>query len=170
MDEKENGLILRALQASDGPRLVRMDERITGRNRSVWYERRLKRALEESDLNVSIGAEKDGVLVGAMLGSVQYGEFGVAEPVAVLETILVDERHQRRGIGTAMLEQFVRNLSRLGVERIRTEVGWTEALAVFLGLHGFDLAPRLVLERSLAADAGNEPAASRSFSATPRSE
>jgi hypothetical protein len=69
-----------------------------------------------------------------------------------------------------MLEQFVRNLSRLGVERIRTEVGWTEALAVFLGLHGFDLAPRLVLERSLAADAGNEPAASRSFSATPRSE
>jgi ribosomal protein S18 acetylase RimI-like enzyme len=170
MDEKENGLILRALQASDGPRLVRMDERITGRNRSVWYERRLKRALEESDLNVSIGAEKDGVLVGAMLGSVQYGEFGVAEPVAVLETILVDERHQRRGIGTAMLEQFVRNLSRLGVERIRTEVGWTEALAVFLGLHGFDLAPRLVLGRSLAADAGNEPAASRSFSATPRSE
>ncbi|HSE63504.1 MAG TPA: GNAT family N-acetyltransferase [Thermoanaerobaculia bacterium] len=170
MDEKEDGLILRALQASDGPRLVRMDERITGRNRSVWYERRLKRALEESDLNVSIGAEKDGVLVGAMLGSVQYGEFGVAEPVAVLETILVDERHQRRGIGTAMLEQFVRNLSRLGVERIRTEVGWTEALAVFLGLHGFDLAPRLVLERSLAADAGNGPAASGSFSATPRSE
>jgi len=170
MDEKENGLILRALRASDGPRLVRMDERITGRNRSVWYERRLKRALEESDLNVSIGAEKDGVLVGAMLGSVQYGEFGVAEPVAVLETILVDERHQRRGIGTAMLEQFVRNLARLGVERIRTEVGWTEALGVFLGLHGFDLAPRLVLERSLAADAPNGPPASGSFSAPPRSE
>jgi predicted N-acetyltransferase YhbS len=170
MDEKENGLILRALKPSDGPRLVRMDERITGRNRSVWYERKLKRALEESDLNVSIGAEKDGVLVGAMLGSVQYGEFGVAEPVAVLETILVDERHQGRGIGTAMLEQFVRNLSGLGVERIRTEVGWSEALGVFLGLHGFDLAPRLVLERSLAADAGNGPPASGSFSATPRSE
>ena len=170
MDEKENGLILRTLQPSDGPRLVRMDERITGRNRSVWYERKLKRALEESDLNVSIGAEKDGVLVGAMLGSVQYGEFGVAEPVAVIETILVDEHHQGRGIGTAMLEQFVLNLSRLGVERIRTEVGWSEALGVFLGLHGFALAPRLVLERSLAADATSGPPASESFSASPRSE
>jgi GNAT superfamily N-acetyltransferase len=153
MDEEANGVILRALRATDGERLVRMDERITGRNRGVWYERKLKRALEESDLNVSIGAEIDGILVGAMLGSVQYGEFGVAEPVAVLETILVDERHQGHGIGTAMLEEFARNLSRLGVERIRTEVGWSEALGVFLGMHGFDLAPRLVLERPLGSEA-----------------
>lgn len=157
MDEEANGVILRALRASDGERLVRMDERITGRNRSVWYERKLKRALEESDLNVSIGAEADGTLVGAMLGSVQYGEFGVAEPVAVLETILVDERHQGRGIGTAMLEEFARNLSRLGVERIRTEVGWSEALGVFLGMHGFALAPRLVLERPLDSEASPPP-------------
>jgi ribosomal protein S18 acetylase RimI-like enzyme len=153
MDGEENGVILRSLRTADGPRLVRMDERITGRNRALWYERKLKRALEESDVNVSIGAEVSGVLVGAMLGSIQYGEFGVTEPIAVLDTILVDERYQGRGIGTAMLEEFARNLSRLGVEKIRTEVGWSEALNVFLGLHGFALAPRLVLERPLV-DAG----------------
>lgn len=169
MDQEENGLILRALKPSDGARIVRMDERITGRNRSVWYERKLKRALEESDLNVSIGAEREGVLVGAMLGSVQYGEFGVAEPVAVLETILVDERYQGRGIGTAMLEEFASNLSRLGVQKIRTEVGWSEALGVFLGLHGFALAPRLVLERPLAADSPPGPTPGL-FRRTPRSE
>lgn len=158
MEDEENGLILRALRSSDCSRLVRMDERITGRNRTLWYERKLKRALEESDLNVSIGAELGGFLVGAMLGSVQYGEFGVPERVAVLDTIIVDEGHQGRGIGTAMLEEFARNLARLGIERIRTEVGWSEALGVFLGLHGFSLAPRLVLERPLAGDAPTGPA------------
>jgi GNAT superfamily N-acetyltransferase len=152
MDSETDRLILRALRASDGPRLARMDERITGRNRAVWHERRLKRALEESDVNVSIGAELDGLLVGAMLGSVQYGEFGVPERVAVLDTILVDELYQGRGFGSAMLEEFARNLSRLGIDRIRTEVGLSEALRTFLGLHGFGLAPRVVLERPLAAD------------------
>lgn len=171
MEKERDRLILRALRSSDGPRLVRMDERITGRNRTVWYERKLKRALEESDVNVSIGAEVDGVLVGAMLGSVQYGEFGVPEQIAILDTILVDERHQRHGIGTAMLEEFAVNLSRLGIERMRTEVGWSEALGVFLGLHGFALAPRLVLERPLSADspAGSLPPAA-SFPGDPRNE
>jgi predicted N-acetyltransferase YhbS len=170
MESDENGLILRALRPSDAPRLVRMDERITGRNRAMWYERQLKRALEESDVNVSIGAEVGGVLVGAMLGSVQYGEFGVPERVAVLDTILVDEGHQGRGIGTAMLEEFARNLARLGIERIRTEVGWSEALGVFLGLHGFALAPRLVLERPLEVDSAAGSPPPPAFPANPRSE
>lgn len=161
MESEENGLTLRALRPSDAPRLIRMDEQIVGRNRTVWYERKLKRAFEESDVNVSIGAEVGGVLVGAMLGSVQYGEFGVPERVAVLDTILVDEGHQGRGIGTAMLEQFCLNLSRLGIDRIRTEVGWNEALGTFLGLHGFALAPRLVLERPLEGDDASPPPTSR---------
>lgn len=158
MEKESDRVILRALRPSDGARLVRMDEHLTGRNRSVWYEQKVRRALEESDVNVSIGAEVDEILVGAMLGSVQYGEFGVPERVAVLDTILVDERHQGRGIGTAMLEEFAGNLSRLGIDRIRTEVGWSEALGVFLGLHGFSMAPRLVLERPLGGDSpGGSP-------------
>ena len=152
MEKESDRVILRALRPSDGARLVRMDERLTGRNRGLWYEEKVRGALEASDVNVSIGAEVGGILVGAMLGSVQYGEFGVPERVAVLETILVDERYQRRGIGTAMLEEFARNLSRLGIDRIRTEVGWSEALGVFLGLHGFTMAPRLILERPLGGD------------------
>lgn len=150
--ETSDGVTLRTLRASDGQRLSRMDEKITGRNRSLWYERKLERALRDSDLNVSIGAEVDGVLVGAVLGSVQYGEFGIPEPVAVLDTILVDSLHGRRGIASAMLEELASNLSRLGIDRIRTEVEWNDPLSRFLGSHGFGLAPVLVLERSLALE------------------
>jgi GNAT superfamily N-acetyltransferase len=150
MDGQPDGVLVRSLKQADAPRLVRMDQAITGRNRSAWYEGKLKRALTESDLNISLGAEVDDCLVGAVLGSLHYGEFGLPEPIAVLDTILVDPGHGRHGIGTVLLDQLVKNLGALGIERLRTEVAWDEHdLNRFLGRRGFAPAPRLVLELSL---------------------
>lgn len=150
MDGQPNGVLVRSLKPEDAPRLVRMDQAITGRNRSAWYEGKLKRALTESDLNISLGAEVDGCLVGAVLGSLHYGEFGLPEPIAVLDTILVDREFSGRGVATGILDQLVGNLQALGIERIRTEVSWNEQeLNGFLAKNGFAPAPRLVLERPL---------------------
>lgn len=159
MDGEPDNVLVRSLRQEDAPRLVRMDQAITGRNRSAWYEGKLKRALEESDLRISLGAEVDGCLVGAVLGSLHYGEFGLPEPIAVLDTILVDPGHARHGVGTALLDQFVKNLCALGIERLRTEVAWDEhGLNRFLGRRGFAPAPRLVLERPLGGDSpGGSP-------------
>ena len=146
-----DGVIVRTLTAADAPRLVRIDQEITGRNRTAWYEGKLKRALVESDIRISLGAEKDGLLVGAVLGSLHYGEFGQPEPIAVLDTVLVDPRVRARGIGSALFDQLARNLCALGIRRLRTEVGWDEhELNRFLGHRGFVPAPRLVLELPLA--------------------
>lgn len=151
MDGVGDGLIVRTLGAADLARLVRMDEAMTGRNRTAWYEGKLRRALQDSDLKISLGAEVDGTLVGAILGSLQYGEFGVPESVAVVDTILLDQAFRGRGIASAMLDQLVKNLGALGIDRLRTEVSWDEhALSAFLGRNGFAPAPRLVLERALA--------------------
>ena len=150
MDEERDGVTVRLLTLADAPRLVRMDQTITGRNRTAWYEGKLKRAIEESDLQISLGAQVDGFLVGAVLGSLHYGEFGQPEPIAILDTILVDPGFARRGIGSALLENLTRNLRALGIERLRTEVAWDEHdLGRFLGLQGFAPAPRLVLELRL---------------------
>ncbi len=148
-----DSLTIRTLRAEDVARLVRMDEQITGRNRKAWYEGSVRRALTDSDLKISLGAELDGLLVGAVLGSLQYGEFGVPEPVAVLDTILVDRGFRGRGIATEILLQLMKNLKALGIERLRTEVAWNEhELAGFLDKNGFAPAARLVLERSLTGD------------------
>jgi GNAT superfamily N-acetyltransferase len=153
MDVDENGLVVRALRASDAPRLTRIDQAITGRNRGAWYDGKLKRALEDSDVNVSLGAERDGLLLGAVLGSLHYGEFGQPEPIAILDTILVDPGYARRGVGSALLAQLTRNLSALGIERLRTEVAWDEhELNRFLGREGFVPAARIVLEMHLAPE------------------
>jgi GNAT superfamily N-acetyltransferase len=144
-------LVIRSLQSTDSQRLVAMDEQITERRRQAWYEGKLERALSQSDVQISLGAEKDGLLVGAVLGSVHYGEFGLPEPVAVLDTILVDREFSRQGIGRAMFEQFIKNLQGLRIEKVRTEVSWMERdLVAFFSKHGFEPLPRLVLEKNIS--------------------
>jgi GNAT superfamily N-acetyltransferase len=150
MDGEREGVIVRTLTAADAPHLVRMDQAITGRNRTAWYEGKLKRALLDSDIRISLGAEREGRLVGAVLGSLHYGEFGIPEPIAVLDTVLVDPGVRAQGVGTALFDQLARNLCALGIRRLRTEVGWDEHdLNRFLGHRGFVPAPRLVLELPL---------------------
>ncbi|HEY7411924.1 MAG TPA: GNAT family N-acetyltransferase [Vicinamibacteria bacterium] len=150
MDGDGNGVIVRTLGAADAARLVRIDQAITGRNRTAWYDGKLRRALAGSDIVISLGAEKDGVLVGAVLGSLHYGEFGLPEPIAVLDTVLVDPEVRAQGVATALFDQLARNLGALGIRRLRTEVGWDEHdLNRFLGRRGFAPAPRLVLELAL---------------------
>jgi len=152
MDGEIGGLIVRSLRENDCDRLVDMDQRITGRGRKTWFEGKLQRALGDSDVRISLGAELDGRLVGALLGSVHYGEFGLPEPVAILDTILVDNRFSRKGIASAMFRQLLRNAKALKVEFLRTELGFEEQqLTHFLEKQGFKQAPRKVLELSLSA-------------------
>ena len=114
-------LTVRTLVAGDADRLVRIDQRLTGRNRSAWYAGKLKRALSESDVRVSLGAELDGFLVGAVLGALHYGEYGQPEAIAILDTILVDPDCAGRGVGRALMEALTRNLRAFGIERLRTD-------------------------------------------------
>lgn len=145
-----DGLIIRALRADDLARMVRMDEAVRGRRRQTWYEGKLRLALEDSDLHLSLGAELDGMLVGGLLVSVQYGEFGQPEPIAILDTILVDRDYSRQGIASQLLSQLMVNLHALRVMTVRTEVGWRESeMIAFFSDADFVPAPRLVLERTV---------------------
>lgn len=141
---------VRTLTARDVDRIATIDEAITGRRRLKFFEGRVQRALRDSDLRISLGVESDGTLIGAVLGTLQYGEYGVAEPVAVLDTILVAPPFSGRGVARALMDQLVKNLGAVGVKRLRTEIAWDEHdLLGFLGRSGFAPVPRLVLERAI---------------------
>ncbi len=155
-DTLEQSVRVRALRREDLPRLVRIDEQSSGRRRQQWLAEKLERALEESNVRISLGAEHDGVLIGALLGSVQFGEFGLPEPIAVVDTVLVDPSFRRRGVGSAMLEQLLKNLQALHVQTVRTEVGWDELdLLGWFGGVGFKPAARLVLEMPVPSEQQN---------------
>ncbi len=151
MEGEREDLIIRTLRQDDTARLVKMDREISGRSRQTWYERKMQRALRDTDVTISLGAELDGLLVGALLGSLHFGEFGQPEPVAILDTMLVDRSYGRQGIGSAMLDQLLKNLRGLRISRLRTEVAWNEfELLAFFGKVGFQPVPRVVLELDLA--------------------
>jgi predicted N-acetyltransferase YhbS len=151
LEGEREDLIVRALRMDDTRRLVKMDQEISGRSRTKWYEHKVQRALQDADVAISLGAEMDGLLVGALLGSVHFGEFGQPEPLAILDTMLVDRSFGRQGIGSAMLDQLLKNLRGLRISRLRTEVAWNEVeLIAFFGKVGFEPTARLVLELDLA--------------------
>jgi len=83
-------------------------------------------------------------------GSLFYGEFGLPEPVAVLDTLGVDAVLRHRKVGSALLRQLVLNLRALGIERVQTEVDWTlRDLLAFFAASGLAPAPRFCLELQL---------------------
>jgi GNAT superfamily N-acetyltransferase len=144
---------VRTVAERDLAALVALDRRITGRDRSAYFERKLAEALHDSDIRVSLIAEQDGRPVGFIMARVDFGEFGRIEPTAVMDAIGVDPDYRHQGIGRALLSQLLVNLATLRVERIRTEIDWRDRdLLAFLGGCGFALAQRLCLDHAVDAD------------------
>ncbi|MDP7624846.1 MAG: hypothetical protein QF493_07810, partial [Rhodospirillales bacterium] len=77
---------VRSLKAEDLDAIVKIDCLNTGMDRKNYYERRLHEALEQSGIRVSLVAEVDDFVAGFIMARVDFGEFGRAEPVAVIDT------------------------------------------------------------------------------------
>jgi ribosomal protein S18 acetylase RimI-like enzyme len=141
---------VRAMVEGDLRALIAIDRRITGRDRSGYYEQKLHEALHESDIRVSLVVERDGVPVGFIMARVDFGEFGRMEPTAVMDTIGVDPDCPGQGIGRALLSQLLINLQTLRVERIRTEIDWRDRdLLAFLDRCGFRPSQQLCFDYAL---------------------
>jgi ribosomal protein S18 acetylase RimI-like enzyme len=142
---------VRSLAAEDLAAVVRIDRKITGRDRTAYFERKVAEVLGESGIRVSLVAEVDGWPAGYVMARVDYGEFGRVEPAAVIDAIGVDPGYGHRGIGRALMSQLIANLTTLRVEHIRTEVGWDDfELIGFLRACGFKPSQRLAFSRATA--------------------
>ncbi len=141
---------VRSMAAADLPALIRIDRKLTGRDRTQYFERKLAEALEESGVRVSLVAELDGLPAGFVMARVDYGEFGQAEPEAVIDTIGVDPGHLHERVAEALMSQLLANLAGLRVERVRTQVAWNAYdLLGFLEYCGFRPSQRLSLSRKV---------------------
>lgn len=142
---------IRSMVRDDLAAILRIDRRITGRDRSAYFKRKLAEAMEESGVRVSLVAEIDGEVAGFIMARVELGEFGSLEAEAVIDTIGVDQSRGHKGVGSALLSQLMTNLQGLRVERVRTEVEWNRfGLLSFLDRMGFRPHRRLALRRSVS--------------------
>lgn len=141
---------VRRLRPADLDRVITLDAMVTGRERRGYFVHKLKENLLDTSVQVSLGAEIDGILVGFLLARVWTGEFGLSDPVAVLDTIGVQPQFQQHGVGDALLEQLATNLRGLHVSTLRTEVAWDQfGLLRFFHHHGFRPAARVCLDLDL---------------------
>lgn len=152
--EHTTDFVVRRLRPGDLERVIALDARIVGRSRHGFLAHKLQVNLLQSSVQVSLGVELDGSLVGFLFARVWTGEFGATDPVAVLDTLGIHPDFQGRGLGRALVEQLVTNLRGLGVRALRTEAGWEDQdLLRFFHDQGFAPAPRLCLELALTGAA-----------------
>ncbi|MBL6959046.1 MAG: GNAT family N-acetyltransferase [Rhodospirillales bacterium] len=145
-----DSVLVRSLQADDLNAIIRIDKKITGEDRSDYYRSKLDEVMDVSGIRVSLVAEVDGAAAGFIMARVDFGDYGKAEPAAVIDTIGVNPGFAHQGIGQALLSQLLANLSILHVESVRTLLRWDDfALLAFLGNCGFAPSQRLVFTRRI---------------------
>lgn len=66
------------------------------------------RRLERDPDHALLAARVDGECVGTATGAVCQGLYGGADAYLVIEDVVVDPAHRRRGIATALLEELER--------------------------------------------------------------
>ncbi len=142
---------VRSLKEDDLAAAVRIDRKLTGRDRSAYYAAKLREMLTESGIRVSLVAEEDGFVVGFVMARVDFGEFGKVDKAAILDTIGVHPGFAGSGIGHALLSQLFLNLATLQVETVLTQVSPENIdLQRFLYSCGFHPSQRLVLSKTVS--------------------
>jgi ribosomal protein S18 acetylase RimI-like enzyme len=140
---------VRAMRPQDLRQILRIDREITGRDRAAYIEGKLGEAMDDSAVRVSLTARLDDTIVGFLMARADLGDFGRAEPVAVLDTIGVDPVYGHRGVGHALLSQLFATLGALQIDRVETVVTLAELpLLGFLHATGFSGSRRLAFSRS----------------------
>ncbi len=141
---------VRTMRETDLDAIVRIDAIASGRRRPRYFELMIERSVRQAALQVSLVAETEGIVVGFLLASLFYGEYGLTEPTSSIESIGVDPAYRGHGVGHRLMHQLRINLGALGVSTLRTEVGWDELeLLGFFRSEGFRPAARLCLDCSI---------------------
>jgi len=143
---------IRLMQAEDYDAVVGIDEKVLKASRPEYYETKFEKLFKTKDyLPTSLVAEdKDGTVVGFVMGVLYMGEYGIYREEATLDTIGVDPDYERKGIGKMLIDEFLDHLKTLGVQKINTIVDWNDSKLIhFFSANQFSPSKSINLERSL---------------------
>lgn len=141
----------RVMKREDLDAVTAIDALISKQQRRQYYERKLEGIINSPhNINTSLVAEVDGKVVGFIMGDVYFGEYGIPETSATIDTIGVHPDCQNRGVAHDLMDQFLTNMKGVGVGRVYTLVNWNDfSLERFFASHKFQPSRRVNLELQL---------------------
>ena len=143
---------IRLMRADDFDAVVEIDRKVLNSSRPDYYKLKFERLVQSEDYVPTslVAEEKDGTVVGFIMGELFRGEYGIDREKAKLDTIGVDPDHQHKGIGVRLINEFMDHLKTLGVQKINTLVYWNDPqLIPFFSANHFSPSTTINLERSL---------------------
>ena len=148
---KQDKFGIRVMKEEDLESIVKIDAKVTGTRRDDYYERKMQTMLDSrGSIGTSLVADNDGKVVAFIMGNIYTGEFGIPQSTASLDTIGIDPAFAKSGIGSLLLEEFVRNLKAAGVENVQTLVDWNNLpLLRFFNKGGFVPSKTINLEKKI---------------------
>jgi len=140
---------IRVMRPKDLPDIVGIDKKVLGKERREYWENKLERSRRDSPITPLV-AEVDGRVVGFIIGSASWWEYGVPDNIGWVDTIGVDPDFQRKGVAKALMEELVTNLKMIDVEMVYTMVNWREGeLLRFFDAMGFEKGDMINLKKRL---------------------
>lgn len=141
--------IVRPLSGGDVDRVVAIDGIHSGQSRRHFFEKRFMAAAARPDDFVHLGAIADGSLLGFAVARILRGEFGQPDALVVLDALGVDPASRDRGLGQSLIEELFNVARHRNVRTVQSQVSWANGeLLRFFQAAGFELAPRVALERA----------------------
>jgi len=140
------------MRREDVGAIVEIDEKVLGKSRPDYYERKCASALDSScQMVTSLVAVYEENVIGFIMGNVYLGEFGIPEATASLDTIGVHPDYQGEGVGMELIRQFISNVKKTQVEYVYALVDWNDwDMLKFLEKTGFVPSKAVKLEMQLS--------------------
>jgi ribosomal protein S18 acetylase RimI-like enzyme len=155
----QGGVSIRHMRSSDLDALVELDASTFGEGRRAYFERRLASLGETGPHAHTLGlvAEARGAVIGLVMGTLTHGEFGFAQPTALIDSIAVRPDQQRHQVGRQLVEAFLAEGAAQGAGEVYTLVTWNAwDLLKFFDSLGFALATTVPLRREITPAKSDE--------------
>ncbi len=94
------------VEASDLPAIGRLHEHFWGECSDVAVMRETLNALSSDPDHVLLAARDNGECIGTATGVVCHGLYGGYDTYMIVEDMVVDPRHRRRGVASALLSRL----------------------------------------------------------------
>jgi N-acetylglutamate synthase-like GNAT family acetyltransferase len=139
---------LRPLTIRDLGAVSAIDYELLGKRRTEHWEQKLERA--ETSGVPSLAAEKDGKVIGFILGSVSGWEYSIPENIGWIDTIGVTKQWQGKGVSQMLFKEIYSMFKKVGVDTIYVFVDWKKQdLLQFFNKMGFKRGDMVNLEMKI---------------------